>query len=55
MSKKKPVKILGKQAKALEEEKPVVFDDLETPAPLKTVDIPQKPRTITVQELLAKR
>lgn len=48
----KPVK-LGKKANATPE--PKVFDDLDTPEPLKTVDIPQKPRTITVAELLGKR
>ena len=50
----KPVAMkLGKKAKASSE--PQVFDDLNTPEPLKTVDIPQKPRTITVAELLSKR
>lgn len=44
---------LGKKANATPE--PKVFDDLDTPEPLKTVDIPQKPRTITVAELLGKR
>ncbi len=46
---------LGKKANAAPEPVAQVFDDIDTPAPLKTVDIPQKPRTITVAELLSKR
>lgn len=46
---------LGKKANAIPGPDSQVFEDIDTPAPLKTVDIPQKPRTITVAELLSKR
>lgn len=47
--KPKPIR-LGKKNKEVQ-----VFDDLETPPPLKTVETVEKPKTITVAELLSKR
>lgn len=53
---------LGKKNKASDtpivddvatEATPPVVEDTEVQPPLKTVDIPQKPRTITVEELLS--